>query len=209
MNCSMNEIAALATKAARGAGLSWGLAGEAGFAVRWLAAHGLDGATPLASALTRFDGTAFEDFRPNVEADVWRASGPALHPIATGAALCDFAAGLGEVTLANVAYPVLLAPFAAQVAKLTGAPVAIEWDGVTFWTDGEDLSCTGLLDTALAERLSLRRIENIFGEPSLCTRAEVPQPAFATLSEFAQRTYAPATEESRLRGAGAGLNDND
>jgi len=29
------------------------------------------------------------------------------------------------------------------------------------------------------------------------------------LSAFAARTYAPATEESRLAGAGAGLSDND
>ncbi|MFV1875593.1 hypothetical protein [Nioella sp.] len=31
----------------------------------------------------------------------------------------------------------------------------------------------------------------------------------AALNAFAHRTYAPATEESRLAGAGAGLTDND
>jgi hypothetical protein len=29
------------------------------------------------------------------------------------------------------------------------------------------------------------------------------------LQHFAGKTYAPATDESRLAGAGAGLNDND
>jgi hypothetical protein len=29
------------------------------------------------------------------------------------------------------------------------------------------------------------------------------------LQYFAEKTYAPATDESRLAGAGAGLNDND
>jgi hypothetical protein len=29
------------------------------------------------------------------------------------------------------------------------------------------------------------------------------------LQHFARKTYAPATDESRLAGAGAGLNDND
>ena len=31
----------------------------------------------------------------------------------------------------------------------------------------------------------------------------------AMLGRFAHRTYAPATQESRLAGAGAGLTDND
>jgi hypothetical protein len=31
----------------------------------------------------------------------------------------------------------------------------------------------------------------------------------ATLTRFAHNTYAPATEASRLAGAGAGLSDND
>ena len=40
-------------------------------------------------------------------------------------------------------------------------------------------------------------------------RAEVAERDYAILSELAARTYAPATEGSRLRGAGAGLTDND
>lgn len=32
---------------------------------------------------------------------------------------------------------------------------------------------------------------------------------WAVLKALAARTYVPATEESRLRGAGAGLRDND
>jgi hypothetical protein len=38
---------------------------------------------------------------------------------------------------------------------------------------------------------------------------EIAPEAFATLNELAARTYAPATDASRERGAGAGLSDND
>ena len=40
-------------------------------------------------------------------------------------------------------------------------------------------------------------------------RADPDPNDWAALLAFAHRTYAPATEESRLRGAGAGLSDND
>ena len=40
-------------------------------------------------------------------------------------------------------------------------------------------------------------------------RAEVSEESWARLGEFARRTFAPATEESRQRGAGSGLSDND
>ena len=41
------------------------------------------------------------------------------------------------------------------------------------------------------------------------SRAQPAPEAWATLNRLAHRTYAPATEESRLKGAGAGLSDND
>ena len=52
MNWSLNELDAMARKAARGAGYSWGLAEEAGRATRWLAAAGLPGPMCLAVSYT-------------------------------------------------------------------------------------------------------------------------------------------------------------
>ena len=40
MNLSLNEVEATAKKATRGAGYPWGLAEEAGKAVRWLCGAG-------------------------------------------------------------------------------------------------------------------------------------------------------------------------
>ena len=44
---SLGETAALATKAARGAGMQWGLADETGVAVSWLQARGIPGLSAL------------------------------------------------------------------------------------------------------------------------------------------------------------------
>ena len=40
-------------------------------------------------------------------------------------------------------------------------------------------------------------------------RAALSEKQFKILNEYAYKTYAPATDESRLSGAGAGLSDND
>ena len=55
MTWSLNEIETLSRKAARGAGLSWGLAEEAGKATRWLAAAGLPGPQVLAATPGRLN----------------------------------------------------------------------------------------------------------------------------------------------------------
>lgn len=52
MSWSLIEVEALAKKAAKGAGYSWGEAEDAARAVRWLEARGLGGAAALAAHLT-------------------------------------------------------------------------------------------------------------------------------------------------------------
>ena len=57
MSWSLGEIRALAIKAARGAGMPWGMAEEAGFASHWLLQQGLPGTELLATLLTLHDKT--------------------------------------------------------------------------------------------------------------------------------------------------------
>ena len=55
-----------------------------------------------------------------------------------------------------------------------------------------------------------KRAAAFFVNPDdLNTRAQVESTIWHALEELAGRTYAPATEESRLKGAGSGLSDND
>ena len=50
-------------------------------------------------------------------------------------------------------------------------------------------------------------IDGVKQKPSY--RACLSEKQFKILNEYAFKTYAPATDESRLSGAGAGLSDND
>ena len=136
MAFSLNEIEATCKRAARGAGLPWGLAEEAGKAARWLTARGLPGAEELAEVLARNDGKSYGDLAPVSADGVWRAPAGRLCPIVTGAALCDraaeIAAGteieLGAVTrlLGDAARNITMSSTKSSIGHLLGAAGAVE-----------------------------------------------------------------------------------
>ena len=129
-----------------------------------------------------------------------------------GAALSDLANTLrdGDLRLETVAHPILLAPFAGFSAQYLEALVVLGWNDACVATDGVALVLVGGTGAALATVTA--RIETGFDlahrQPA-CSRASPDEDTLATLNRLAHRTYAPATEASRLSGAGAGLSDND
>lgn len=190
MTMSLNEVDAMARKAARGAGLEWGLAEEAGRATRWLCAQGLDGVGVAVSVLT-----------VRVAANC---------TLACGAALSDRAPDLrtGSIELKNINQPLFLLPFAAMAAQTLRAVVEVECKGSRALTDGKSLTLTGDFPN-YATAVSLRLTDAALYEERPLSRARPSQFAWAELESLAKLTYAPATDESRLKGAGAGLSDND
>ena len=214
MRYALTEVETMARKAARGAGLSWGMAEEAGMAARWLCAMGLDGCAALAEVLDQADAAAAKARAPVTLRSVWHASSGTLCPLATGAALAD-AATLWQASgleMAHVTRPVLLLPFAAQAVRALGAPVQISWDGVEAVADADHLSLQAASAGALHRQAACVRLRaNATLGRSLphYGRAEPQEADWRRLNSYAARTYAPETAESRLKGAGAGLSDND
>ena len=133
-----------------------------------------------------------------------------LCPLGTGAILSDFAAHVARqpVILHNVMQPAFVLPFAAYVAGRVGARVTVTCDAISAVTDGHGLSMAKLFPNHAAT-LIVQMGGIIENQTALVTRATPSTEIWATLDRLAHRTYAPATEESRLLGAGAGLSDND
>jgi hypothetical protein len=216
MTWSMNEAETLAKKAARGAGMSWGLTEETGKATRALLELGLDATGPLAALLTRHDGVAYAQIAPM---DGWSARGGALCPIAAGVAVSDCAAGLAEspIALGRVASPMFLIPFARAAARQLNAVVCLAWDDLEIHASSTEVSFTGTLDALLCAETAAVHISAATASTTTTagqalphhSRATISTETAAALNAFAHRTYAPATEASRLAGAGAGLSDND
>lgn len=221
LNYGLYEIESLAKRAARGAGLDWGLAEEAGKALRWLLQRELPGPTLFVDLLTAQDKQPYADLAPLVDVNPWHAPGGCLSPLLTGPALSDRAKVLaadGGIKLAKTAAPLLLAPYLANVAKHTGKAVVLTWQGVEIMLTASETAVTGEMDQVTVEtapRVEIRTDHSSVLPDHLprCKTVErchdLDDEVRTCLEAFAQRTYAPATDASRLAGAGAGLSDND
>ena len=213
MSHSLNEVEAMARRAARGAGYDWGLAEEAGKAVRWLCANGLDGCAPLARLLDSVAGLEPRAFAPRSAEGEWQGQEGWLCPLAAGAALSDFAALLGkrEITMQDLREPALVLPFASAAAARLGGPITLAWaNGHAACTrEACEARAAPLLDTPLAAWLRVGAGGTVDATCARAHRAHPDMRAWASLESFARRTYAPATDASRRLGAGAGPLDND
>ena len=202
---SLGETAALAIKAARGAGMPWGLADETGMAVSWLQSRSIPGLAALCRYLK---------WRENGRVTRWpeRPAGKTCYcPIALGAAYMDGALP-ATLTIDSIREPVLMLPFITK--RNNDQPMQIDLGDVSIQLSKDGIF-TPCLDTALLISQANCTINRATNTPAVSPyelTQRVPSYFFgcvSVLNEFAKKTYAPATEESRLAGAGAGLNDND
>ena len=216
----MGEIRSLAVKAARGAGFDWALAEEAGFAVEWLERNGLPGVAALSEYLSRREEGAF--------------SAHYVCPLTIGTLISDTQEWQSRFP-ARCGQPLLLAPFLAGVCRNTVLSITVETGLDTANSDSTEnlyeampetqqdrtykfrLSKTDIqslsefisLDAGVVS-VSLESADNAVRSRPKQTRVhESRLPYVESLNHFAHRTYAPATEESRLSGAGAGVRDED
>ena len=194
---SLPEIRALCTKAARGAGYSWGLAEEAGMAAQWLEARGWPGAFLVAQLLETGEAYGLPA-PPDPAQPGWGAEATPLCPLTTGAYLSDTARA-DALDLSVVASPALLAPFLGPTALFRAG-----WSGAWIAIDADALFGQGdALLAPVAGPVSLTSA----GHPGTLHAPggpAAPRDVHDSLTRFAGRTYVPESDESRSRGAGDG-----
>ena len=196
MSWSLGETAALALKAARGADLQWGLAEEAAGAVFWLHQRGLPGIAALCGYLETCGKSAVAD--------------SATCPLVLGSALSDGTHPVPDAVdeqldLGPVKAPLLLLPFVATIP-----PGTIWLTAPGFGDSTRDGWHSGWLRGIAPCRLHRGGVPQI--DPGRADQTRLAGQfacCVARLTSYAYRTYAPATSQSRLAGAGAGLTDND
>lgn len=184
---SLSEITATGRKAAKGAGYSWGLADEAGRATAWLWEHGIDSITALADLLDH--GT------------------PEVCPIRVGTRLCDAPPEMVQ-TFNAIRSPILLLSFAAELGKITQSTLKLTiGDAIYFATPNAMFVAQngGAGAVTLTCHAASPRGDRLAPQG----RRAAPNAAWSRLGYWEHKTYAPATDASRLAGAGAGLSDND
>ena len=215
--CSRNEIRTLASKAARGAGLPWGVADEAGRAACWLEARGLAGLPALDGALERLAAPDWRRCFPAPHGAVWRAESGETDGLLAGMTLADradrplpFADG-GALVLCRVRWPLLAIPFLAGMARVSGARLAVsfapETPAIGLGPQSVCVSGCALEGMALAETVRIEAAGDGAappGLPLLDGGIPVEGAVYARLVRRAARTYVPESSVSQARGAGSG-----
>ena len=205
---SLNEVEVTAKKAARGSGFTWGMAEEAGKATRWLCGKGVNGCAELSRLLSIAERNI--ERTPILEAGIWKSVASSLCPISVGACMADQAHELDAQgwQVNDVACPAFLMPFAAEIAAKTGQTVDVTGQEFTAVTDGIHLNLTGQLPVH-GVPVTIRTSQKTLRPSDAFSRAAPTETDWTVLQTLAHRTYAPATEASRAKGAGAGMTDND
>jgi hypothetical protein len=201
---SLNEMEQLCQKAARGAGLDWGLAEEAAMAAVWLAKKGIDGPKWLCHRLQQTGLGA-----PMLP---WGAQDRVQCPIALGATLCDYArlaqGQLTETALGPVSSPILLLPFLSHMSAIQGHSIDMTFDGCTVQVDGVGYTCaTDFADITPSACVFITQAGTQGRKHRRFEPMSSQTETIKTLEQFMMRTHVPASAVSRA-GAGA-VSDDD
>lgn len=236
MHVSLSELATTIARAVRGVGLPAGLGEDAAAAAREMTRHGVDSGAAMLPALVSLDEARSSRYRVDdaLEAGRWRAlDGNLLSALWTAGPLgdCLVSAAAGRQPAGAVRVEAVDAPAVVLFSLLAatrgmgagGRALAAGLAGT-----GEEICChQGLLraspaalDAWLQARgadLSIRPASGGDGTPAVHEHVAAPEReglevddgAWHAVERYAARLLVEASELSRLRGAGAGLADND
>lgn len=179
MKRSMNEVFGMVLKAARGAGVPLGHCEDLAYAAAYIAATDPQSLDILPDVL----GADHTAPACTSNGDALQISGPSV-ALSAPMAADAIRAGYSEVRLTNVQAPTIVFGIFATFET-----------AVTHHFDGPDLVLT----------------KSDAAPPPHVTQATVTvsDQLWQQLGDFAAKTYVPASDASRLAGAGAGLTDND
>lgn len=191
MRRSSAELRAVVERAARGAGADPGRAAELAAAAAYLARSGLDGALAADAALAR------EPFASRAAGEGWRAARDAG---AVWAELLELAPS-EPLGVSAVDAPLALLGLLGVAARGAGRVVLFEgFGGVAALAGGQGAQVLAPLPR---DRLLIRLAEPDARSPAPSAPMDQLDPAAWTrLEALAARTFVPATDESRRRGAG-------
>jgi hypothetical protein len=211
---SLNEVESLAAKVGRGGGFSWGLAEEIGRGARQLAQGGF----PWADALLVLAEKAGAMRGPSsAQAEQWRArrsemgSTTPLCPVRAAALLIDDPTILraAPLHLGNVGLPIWIAGVLAASGAADGFEIA--WPTASACVDRQRVVPKEPNGAWLAPVANVRisRGSAIQDGPRPLLRAPVADAVLTALGHFAARVNVPASESSRVKGAGGGSVDEE
>ena len=227
MNYSLNELESTMHKAIIGAGHSTGVAQDLSRAAGWLCTQGIDGAALLLDVLGQ------PAIKPSVSIgndgnyefkDVCiLSSGPSIIDILVSESKSSSdGTKESQVHLSNIYAPGLLIALAANATQefrvqieilfSSGETIVLSQPTMGASQNLKDIELQTGVDAVLKCSVSEVSNTSVQGEETIDVEGKpisISESTIQLLNTFAAKTYVPATEASRIAGAGAGLTDND
>lgn len=233
MRVSLSEIAETAKKATSGCGHPFGIAEEMAYATRWLCERDLPGVEKLLEALEQFQPCTPHLGNNEGNLSIQGKSGDALQAltIAPSAGELMLDGCTKTLTLNTCTQPILLIPFIIQAARGLGI-LSMHWinnqspvltiicsaGGTDILAHEQKVLAQTHVDQIICEKQKAPSSMPMLFSPqhlhqkrqaNIANGCQINDANWRKMQQLAHNTYVPVSDQSRLHGAGAGLNDND
>ena len=202
---SFSEIDTTSKRASRAAGFAWGIAEEVGKNMRNLEMFGLPGVKNLNLYLQNIKKNPTE--KPKKIAKENRPQSKEFCPIYCGTSFldnCKMLESLKLIKFFNVSYPLLLLPFLSRASDLVGKKISVQYEENNFLLNFDKTIFSKNIKNdhivSLAKEITIEFLEN---------NNSFSAQEWKELYKLSEETFVEETNSLKIKGAGAGLTDND
>ena len=202
---SFSEIETTSKRASKAAGFSWGVAEEVGKNIKNLEMFGLPGVKNLNLYFKKIKKKPTE--KPNKIQKKNKPKSKELCPIYCGTAFLDSCKKLENLKIIkffNVSYPLLLLPFLSRASDVVGKKISVKYEKNNFLLNFDKTIFSNRANNGeIIEKT--KEISIIFLENNNSFSLK----EWKELYKLSEQTFVGETESLKIKGAGAGLTDND
>ena len=202
---SFSEIETTSKRASKAAGYSWGIAEEVGKNIRNLEMFGLPGIKNLNLYFKKIKKKPSEKINKIEKKN--KPKSKELCPIYCGTAFLDGCKKLETLKLIkffNVSYPLLLLPFLSRASDIVGKKISVKYEKSNFLLNFDKTVFSSNFNNnkiiSKTKEISITFMEN----NNLFSLKE-----WKELYKLSEETFVGESESLKIKGAGAGLTDND
>ena len=199
---SLSEIDTTSKRASKAAGFSWGIAEEIGKAIRSLELFGLPGVINLNLYLKKIK----KNHPKKINKIDKENKNKELCPIYCGVAFLDQCKQLETLEIIkfyNVNYPLLILPFISKASEILGKKILIQFNNTSFLANFNKSILSKNIDKQISPLANEINIEFLENKNSFSVQD------WKELYKLSEETFVEESESLKLKGAGAGLTDND
>ena len=199
---SLSEIDTTSKRASKAAGFSWGIAEEIGKAIRSLELFGLPGVINLNLYLKKIK----KNHPKKINKIDKENKNKETCPIYCGVAFLDQCKQLETLEIIkfyNVNYPLLILPFISKASEILGKKILIQFNNTSFLANFNKSILSKNIDKQISPLANEINIEFLENKNSFSVQD------WKELYKLSEETFVEESESLKLKGAGAGLTDND